>query len=229
MRTAQRNVEAVEQIDVAVTQRHVPTATHNDEPATSTFSQAKRCTPEGRAQMQLDHQQFVSKVEKLREQCQPLPDKELVEAYIKAYYLMERNLRDWIVEHSKAPRSICIGARCFDLGERSAISLTTQLLAAGTWKMRSRRTSMSMLVNAVCVDVISASVSMVTSYLNNSSQTSHLLGDDNDRHCVFIILHTQHISLTHVKNSLCLTSIGSRDSKGCDSHESTAVVHKHSR
>ncbi|KAL1487430.1 hypothetical protein MTO96_030957, partial [Rhipicephalus appendiculatus] len=65
------------------------------------FSQAKRCTPEGRAQMQLDHQQFVSKVEKLREQCQPLPDKELVEAYIKAYYLMERNLRDWIVEHSK--------------------------------------------------------------------------------------------------------------------------------
>lgn len=65
------------------------------------FSQAKRCTPEGRAQMQLDHQQFVSKVEKLREQRQPLPDKELVEAYIKAYYLMERSLRDWIVAHSK--------------------------------------------------------------------------------------------------------------------------------
>ncbi|XP_077513179.1 vacuolar protein sorting 50 isoform X2 [Amblyomma americanum] len=65
------------------------------------FSQAKRCTPEGRAQMQLDHQQFVSKVEKLRTQRQPLPDRELVDAYVKAYYLTERQLRDWILARSK--------------------------------------------------------------------------------------------------------------------------------
>ncbi|KAH8023363.1 hypothetical protein HPB51_013201 [Rhipicephalus microplus] len=110
--------------------------------------------------------------------------------------------------------------------EGSAISLTTRLLAAGTWKTRSLRTSTSMLVNVMCVDVVSASVSMVTSYLNNSSQTSHLLGDDNDRHRDFVILHAQHVSLTHVKNTLRLISAGSRDSKGCDSHESTAhAVH----
>ncbi|EEC05108.1 coiled-coil domain-containing protein, putative, partial [Ixodes scapularis] len=47
---------------------------------------ARRCTPEGRARMQLDYQQFVSKVEKLVE-LRPLPDRELVEAYVKAYYL----------------------------------------------------------------------------------------------------------------------------------------------
>ncbi|KAH7957890.1 hypothetical protein HPB51_028126 [Rhipicephalus microplus] len=121
------------------------------------------------------------------------------------------------------------GSKVFRSQERSAISLTTRLLAARTWKTQSRRTSTSMLVNAVCVDVVSASVSMVTSYLNNSSQTSHLLGDYDDRHCVFVILHAQHISLTHVKNTRHLISIGSRGSKGCDSHESTAVVHRHSR
>ncbi|XP_077554046.1 vacuolar protein sorting 50 [Haemaphysalis longicornis] len=66
------------------------------------FSQAKRCTPEGRAQMQLDYQQFASKAEKLRELPQPpLPDRELVEGYIKAYYLIEPGLRTWILAHTK--------------------------------------------------------------------------------------------------------------------------------
>ncbi|KAL3212150.1 hypothetical protein MRX96_000791 [Rhipicephalus microplus] len=87
-----------------------------------------------------------------------------------------------------------------------------------------------MLVNAVCVDIVSASVSMVTSYMNNSSQTSHLSGDDDDRHRVFVTLRAQHVSLTHVKNTLHIISIGSRKlSKECDSHESTAVVHRQSR
>lgn len=104
-----------------------------------------------------------------------------------------------------------------------------QLLMAGTWMTRSRRTSTSMLVDAVCVDVVNASVSMVMSYLYNSPQTSHLLGDHDDRHRVFVILHAQHASLMHVKNTLRLNSIGSRDSKGYDSRESTAIVHRHFR
>lgn len=99
------------------------------------FSQAKRCTPEGRAQMQLDHQQFVSKVEKLREHSQPLPDKELVEAYIKAYYLMERNLRDWIVEHSKdySPKQLSGLVNCSHLnkkGRQGLLSLIEDIAAS---------------------------------------------------------------------------------------------------
>ncbi|CAN7997826.1 unnamed protein product [Ixodes hexagonus] len=71
------------------------------------FSQAKRCTPEGRAHMQLDYQQFVSKVEKLVD-LRPLPDRDLVEAYIKAYYLMEKGLHQWIVQRGKeyAPKHL---------------------------------------------------------------------------------------------------------------------------
>lgn len=64
------------------------------------FSQAKRCTNEGRALMQLDYQQFVSKAEKLTD-VRPLPDRDLVEGYIKAYYLNERSLQDWILHYSK--------------------------------------------------------------------------------------------------------------------------------
>ncbi|KAL3201125.1 hypothetical protein MRX96_043083 [Rhipicephalus microplus] len=90
---------------------------------------------------------------------------------------------------------------------------------AGNRHTRSRRTSTSMLVNAVWVDVVSASVCMVTTYLNNSSQASHLLGEDDDRHHVCVILHAQHVILTHVKNTLRAIGIGSRDIKGSHSHE----------
>ncbi|KAH8029455.1 hypothetical protein HPB51_000551 [Rhipicephalus microplus] len=83
-----------------------------------------------------------------------------------------------------------------------------------------------MLITAVCVDVVGASVSMVTPYLNNSSQTSHLFGDHRGWHRAFAILHVKHIRLTHVKYTLRLISIGSGNWKGCDSHESTAVVHR---
>ncbi|KAH8030859.1 hypothetical protein HPB51_012199 [Rhipicephalus microplus] len=92
------------------------------------------------------------------------------------------------------------GSKVSGSQERSATSLTTRLLAARPWKTRSRRTNTPMLVNAVCVDVVSDSVSMVTPYLNNSSQTSHLLGNHDDRHRIFIILHAQHVSLMHLKN-----------------------------
>ncbi|KAL3193563.1 hypothetical protein MRX96_016913 [Rhipicephalus microplus] len=72
-------------------------------------------------------------------------------------------------------------------------------------------------------------MSIVTPYLNNSSQTSNLLGNHHEGHRVFVILHAEHVSLRHLKNTLRLISIGSEDGNGCDSHESTVVVHRHSR
>lgn len=59
------------------------------------FSQSKKCSNEGRALMQLDFQQFLTKVESLTT-IKPIPERELVEEYIKAYYLTEPALLDWI-------------------------------------------------------------------------------------------------------------------------------------
>ena len=59
------------------------------------FSQAKKCSNEGRALMQLDYQQFLIKVESMTS-IRPIPERELVEEYIKAYYLTEPALVQWI-------------------------------------------------------------------------------------------------------------------------------------
>lgn len=64
------------------------------------FSQAKKCTNEGRALMQLDYQQFLSKVERITD-IRPIPDRELVEGYIKAFYLLEPALEEWIRSHKE--------------------------------------------------------------------------------------------------------------------------------
>lgn len=48
--------------------------------------------------MQLDFQQFLTKLEKLTD-IRPIPDKEFVETYIKAYYLTENDMERWIKEH----------------------------------------------------------------------------------------------------------------------------------
>ncbi|KAG8179937.1 hypothetical protein JTE90_025262 [Oedothorax gibbosus] len=72
------------------------------------FSQAKKCTNGGRALMQLDYQQFLSKVERLTD-LQPLPGKELVESYIKAYYMLEQNLEQWIRSHKEYTNKQLIG------------------------------------------------------------------------------------------------------------------------
>lgn len=61
------------------------------------FSYAKKCTHEGRALMQLDYQQFLLKLEKLMT-LRPIPDKEFVENYIKAFYLPESSMEQWIIE-----------------------------------------------------------------------------------------------------------------------------------
>jgi len=49
--------------------------------------------------MQLDFTQFLSKLEKLTS-IRPIPDREYVEHYIKAYYLPEATLEAWVQEHN---------------------------------------------------------------------------------------------------------------------------------
>ncbi|XP_053914744.1 syndetin isoform X1 [Cuculus canorus] len=62
------------------------------------YANVKKCSNEGRALMQLDFQQFLMKLEKLTD-IRPIPDKEFVETYIKAYYLTENDMDRWIKEH----------------------------------------------------------------------------------------------------------------------------------
>ncbi|XP_063219060.1 syndetin [Bacillus rossius redtenbacheri] len=62
------------------------------------FSNAKKCSNGGRALMQLDFTQFLSKFEKLTS-IKPVPNRELVELYVKAYYQHEAELEAWIKEH----------------------------------------------------------------------------------------------------------------------------------
>lgn len=64
------------------------------------FSNAKKCSNEGRALMQLDFQQFLQKLESIT-QLRPIPDKEFVEAYIKAFYLNEVDMENWVKEHKE--------------------------------------------------------------------------------------------------------------------------------
>ncbi|XP_074658828.1 syndetin-like isoform X2 [Tubulanus polymorphus] len=64
------------------------------------YSGAKKCTTEGRAWMQLDFQQFLMKLETITE-IRPIPDREYVEAYIKAYYLPETQIESWVKEHKE--------------------------------------------------------------------------------------------------------------------------------
>lgn len=48
--------------------------------------------------MQLDFQHFLMKLEKITE-LRPIPWKEHVEAYVKAFYLPETTLDGWVKEH----------------------------------------------------------------------------------------------------------------------------------
>ncbi|KAH1011506.1 hypothetical protein HUJ04_000858 [Dendroctonus ponderosae] len=64
------------------------------------FSDAKKCSNGGRALMQLDFTQFLSKFEKISS-LRPVPHKEYVENYVKAFYLPEIELEKWIREHKE--------------------------------------------------------------------------------------------------------------------------------
>jgi hypothetical protein len=58
--------------------------------------------------MQLDFTQFLSKLERLTS-IRPIPGREHVERYIKAYYLQESALEAWIREHNVSCRITCSG------------------------------------------------------------------------------------------------------------------------
>ena len=62
------------------------------------FGSAKKCTHEGRAWMQLDFQQFIVQIERFIT-IKPVPGKGPVDNFIKAYYLTEGDLEQWIREN----------------------------------------------------------------------------------------------------------------------------------
>jgi len=64
------------------------------------FSEAKRCSNEGRALMQLDYRQFAMKME-LISAVKPLPHQDLVTQYIKAFYIPEADLENWVKYHTE--------------------------------------------------------------------------------------------------------------------------------
>ncbi|CAG2196872.1 VPS50 [Mytilus edulis] len=64
------------------------------------YSNAKKCSNEGRAFMQLDFQQLLSNLEKMID-LRPIPEKEFVEGYIKAYYLPESQFDSWLLDHKE--------------------------------------------------------------------------------------------------------------------------------
>lgn len=76
------------------------------------YANVKKCSNEGRALMQLDFQQFLTKLEKLTD-IRPIPDKEFVETYIKAYYLTENDMERWIKEHRVRGGRRVLFSTCF--------------------------------------------------------------------------------------------------------------------
>ena len=63
------------------------------------YSEAPKCTPEGRALQLLDVEHLCNKLEELSG-IRPLPHRPHVENYIKAFYLPNEDLSKWIVHHT---------------------------------------------------------------------------------------------------------------------------------
>ena len=72
------------------------------------YASLKKCSNEGRALMQLDFQQFIVKLEKICE-LRPIPDKDYVEVYIKAFYLPDSSLEKWVKEHPEYSQKSIVG------------------------------------------------------------------------------------------------------------------------
>ena len=60
------------------------------------FSCATRCTPEGRALMNLDYQQLLHKVEAISHCRITAKQRHFTETYIRAYYFTEDELETWL-------------------------------------------------------------------------------------------------------------------------------------
>uniref|UniRef100_A0A663LT31 VPS50 subunit of EARP/GARPII complex n=1 Tax=Athene cunicularia TaxID=194338 RepID=A0A663LT31_ATHCN len=93
------------------------------------YANVKKCSNEGRALMQLDFQQFLMKLEKLTD-IRPIPDKEFVETYIKAYYLTENDMERWIKEHREYSTKQLINLVNVCLGSHINKKTRQKLLAA---------------------------------------------------------------------------------------------------
>ncbi|KAK6054314.1 hypothetical protein COOONC_08180 [Cooperia oncophora] len=64
------------------------------------YCEGGKCSTEGRALMQLDFQHLLLKLSNLR--CgRPVPHTAFVEGYIKAFYLPENGLEEWISKHTE--------------------------------------------------------------------------------------------------------------------------------
>lgn len=62
------------------------------------YSNARKCSNGGRGLMQLDYTQLKLKFESITG-LRPMPYNEFVESYVKAYYIPENTLREWIECH----------------------------------------------------------------------------------------------------------------------------------
>ncbi|CAL8147667.1 unnamed protein product [Orchesella dallaii] len=66
------------------------------------YSNAKKCSNSGRGLMQLDFTQFLSKLEKISPiSVKSLPDREYVESYVKAFYMPDTVMEEWLQQHSE--------------------------------------------------------------------------------------------------------------------------------
>ena len=82
------------------------------------YSNAKKCSNGGRGLMQLDFTQFKSKFEKIA-RVRPMPHSEYVELYIKAYYMPENTLEEWVKEH----KVICVKQKSCGLTSQPNVTL----------------------------------------------------------------------------------------------------------
>ncbi|CAJ0600446.1 unnamed protein product [Cylicocyclus nassatus] len=64
------------------------------------YCEGGKCSTEGRALMQLDFQHLLLKLEPLCN-LHPVPHTAFVDGYIKAFYLPENGLEEWITKHSE--------------------------------------------------------------------------------------------------------------------------------
>ena len=71
------------------------------------FSAARKCSNSGRGLMQLDFTQFLSKIEKISPvPLKHLPDREYVDIYVKAYYLPDNIMEEFIQSHPVSLREL---------------------------------------------------------------------------------------------------------------------------
>uniref|UniRef100_A0A3B3WGT3 VPS50 EARP/GARPII complex subunit n=1 Tax=Poecilia mexicana TaxID=48701 RepID=A0A3B3WGT3_9TELE len=136
------------------------------------YANVKKCSNEGRALMQLDFQQFLMKLEKLTD-LRPIPDKEFVETYIKAYYLTENDMEQFIKNH-RVRLSIYYQTGGFRIAFCLSSSLTLAALCVPVCACWTQEYSMKQLANLVNV--------CLGSHINKKARQKLLAAiDDIDR------------------------------------------------